>query len=234
MASPDGPRPTTRRLTAGVLSPLIALTILLTVSACGSNEVTGTSGTDQTTTTQGADTLEGLRRDPPQDVSGVVLPEVHDGQPDQPFTMVAQPGNLLFVYFGYTHCPDLCPTTMSDLRKALSQLGPDADRIETAFVTVDPQRDTPAVLPAYLSSFVDDGHALRVEDPAVLETAETAFLASSTITPNDDGTYEVSHTAFSSIVDDQGTVVAEWPFGISPDSMANDLRILLAEIDNRP
>lgn len=205
--------------------------LVLLGAACG-----GTSdATDDATGPSGdpaPDQIEGLRRDPPLDVSGVTLPEVTPGAADVPFVLTPQPGNLLFVYFGYTHCPDLCPTTMADLRKALKELGPDAERIEVAFVTVDPERDTASVLPAYLDSFVDGAHALRTEDPEALQAAEDAFLASSTITPLDDGTYSVSHTAFSSIVDEHGAVVAEWPFGFSPDSMARDLRILLAEIDS--
>jgi protein SCO1/2 len=173
--------------------------------------------------------VQGLQRTPPLDVSSVTLPEVHAGAPDQPFTMKADPGKLLFVYFGYTHCPDLCPTTMADLRKALKQLGPDASRIQTAFVTVDPQRDTADVLPGYLTSFVADAHALRTEDLAALKAAEDKFAASSSLTPNGDGTYEVAHTASSAIVDQNGKVVAEWPFGTSPEVMASDLRLLLAQ-----
>lgn len=228
MPSPDRPHRSRRRRWRHVGVIVVALVVVLVAGACGSTDEGSTAGTAPEAST---DALEGLRRDPPLDVSTVVLPEVREGEADQPFTMVPQPGNLLFVYFGYTHCPDLCPTTLADLRKALRELGPDAARIETAFVTVDPQRDTASVLPSYLSSFVDGGHAIRVDDPAALQAAEDAFLASSTITPLEDGTYSVSHTAFSSIVDDTGTVVAEWPFGISPDSMASDLRILLDETD---
>jgi protein SCO1/2 len=206
------------------------MVLLLTAVGCGTTSET-TSGTgDAPPGSTAADEIEGLRRDPPLDVTGVTLPEVSPDQPEQPFELVPQPGNLLFVYFGYTHCPDLCPTTMADLRKGLKQLGPDAERVEVAFVTVDPERDTADVLPAYLDSFVDGAHALRTDDPAALQAAEDAFLASSTITPLDDGTYSVSHTAFSSIVDEHGVVVAEWPFGFSADSMARDLRILLAEV----
>lgn len=211
---------------------MLLASAVLVAAACGTSSTTTEGGSGAPGSTA-PDQIEGLRRDPPLDVAGVTLPEVSPDLPAQPFELVAQPGNLLFVYFGYTHCPDLCPTTMADLRKALAQLGPDADRVEVAFATVDPERDTADVLPAYLSSFVDGAHALRSEDPAELQAAEDAFLASSTITPLDDGTYSVSHTAFSSIVDENGTVVAEWPFGFPPDSMARDLRILLSQVPAR-
>lgn len=222
MASRDHrlPRPAARWLAAGVVATALALGAV----ACGSSGGTATS-----TTSAPSNKIEGLQRSPASDVSAVTLPEVQPGAPDRPFTMKAQPGHLLFVYFGYTHCPDLCPTTMSDLRKALKILGPDASRIDTAFVTVDPQRDTADVLPAYLNSFVPGAHALRTEDLAALKAAEDPFLASSSLTPNAEGGYDVSHTASSSIVDQNGKVVVEWPFGTSPETMANDLRLLLAQ-----
>ena len=204
---------------------LVAGALALGATACGSSRTDSASGT----TVAAATKVQGLQRTPPLDVSSVTLPEVHAGAPDQPFTTKADPGKLLFVYFGYTHCPDLCPTTMADLRKALKQLGPDASRIQTAFVTVDPQRDTADVLPGYITSFVADAHALRTDDFAALKAAEDKFAASSSLTPNGDGTYEVSHTASSSIVDQNGKIVAEWPFGTSPEVMASDLRLLLAQ-----
>jgi protein SCO1 len=210
-----------------VMALVMALTLVLT--ACGAS-TTGSSGTD---VPSGTGKLEGLQRNPPLQVGTVTLPAVKPGQPDQPFPMRAQPGELLAVYFGYTSCPDLCPTTLSDLRKALKQLGDDARRIDTAFVTVDPQRDTPEVLDMYLSSFLTRYHALRTEDPAALRAAEEPFLASSTITPRADGTYDVSHTAVTALVDKNGTVVLEWPFGVSPETMANDLAILLRQSSNK-
>lgn len=175
----------------------------------------------------GSDTLKGLERDQPLQVGGVTLPEVAESGDATPFTMKAPSGRLLVVYFGYTSCPDLCPTTLNDVRTALEQMGGDADKVELAMVTVDPERDTAPVLNRYLASFVDSYHALRTEDMGQLQQAERAFLASSTLTPNGDGTYEVAHTATTYVVDAGGAVLVEWPFGIKWRAMKADLETLL-------
>jgi protein SCO1 len=171
--------------------------------------------------------LEGITRPEPLQVGSLTVPEVSTDGTEADFAFRGPPGGLLYVYFGYTNCPDLCPTTLADLRAALAQVGPDAARVDAAFVTVDPDRDTPEVITGYLSSFVEDGHAVRITDPDLLREVEDAFGASSTIRTGEDGTIEVAHTSISYLVDADGAVVVEWPFGVSPDAMAHDLRILL-------
>lgn len=148
------------------------------------------------------------------------------------FTMKAEPGELLVVYFGYTNCPDLCPTTMADLRRAYSKLGADASRIDTAMVTVDSRRDTPEVLTDYLGSFLERYRALRIDDGVALRDAQIPFAASSSIRELRDGTYEVSHVATTYVVDANGTVVVEWPFGLGPKQIEEDLRTLLAATES--
>ena len=146
---------------------------------------------------------------------------------DSTFEMRARPENLLMVYFGYTNCPDLCPTTLALVRAARRELGSDGDRIDLAMVTVDPERDTPEVMNLYLSSFTDRFHALHPKSTEELKAAETAFLASSTIVTDASGKIEVGHSATAYVVDAEGTVLVEWPFGVDKDTMINDLRILL-------
>lgn len=185
------------------------------LGACGS----GTSHTQA---------LSGVVLDPPLRVGDQRLPE---GVEERPFAFVAPPGGLLAVYFGYTSCPDLCPTTMADLKVAIGDLGPDASRVDVAMVTVDPSRDTAEVLADYLGHFFTRGaHAVRTGDWNALRAVEAAFLASSTISHDSHGT-SVSHTASTSVVDAKGTVVVQWPFGTPPKTMAQDLRVLLARDD---
>lgn len=199
----------------------VALAIALSVAACGDD------GTGTASGTTSAPAFEGLTRPTPISVADVEISEVAPGEPDAPFTFRAEDGELLFVYFGYTSCPDVCPVTLSDLRSALEDLAPeDAALVSVAFVTVDPDRDTAEVLVPYLSHFFDRIHALRTEDRAALEAVQAAFGASSTITPKDDGTYDVSHTAVSYVVDSDGDVLVEWPYGVSADAMAHDLQLL--------
>ena len=175
----------------------------------------------------GAGGLKGtVPRDKPP-VGSVALPEVHAGRPDLTFHFQAAPGHILFVYFGYTTCPDVCPTTLSDLHHALRSLGDAARRVDVSFVTVDPQRDVPGVLEPYLAAFVRDAHPLRPRTQDQLVAAERAFGASSTVTRNADGVVEVSHSATSYLVDERGRIVDTWGFGTTPAAMTADLRILL-------
>ena len=137
------------------------------------------------------------------------------------------------MYFGYTHCPDICPTTFSDLRLAMEALGDLADRTTVVFVTADPGRDTAEILDTYVGSFVDRYSVVRLEDPDELAALEAEFQASTSLGPvQEDGTYDVGHTAITYGVDSAGLVQVEWPFGTPPDSFAHDLKLLLEQSDN--
>ena len=201
---------------------LVALALVTTAAACGSDDAP--TATDATTAPT---ELQGIVRSSPLQVADISLPDATSGEP---VAMVAAPGELTIVYFGYTSCPDVCPTTFSDLQRAFEQLDPEqVARIDVRFVTVDPERDTGEIMLSYLDHFVERGVALRTLDPAELQTTQDAFLASSTITPLDDGTYDVSHSASTYVVDEAGEVVVEWAFGTPSDAIANDLRLLLAQ-----
>lgn len=203
------------RLWAGVVA--VAAFVL---AACGGDEAE----------------LRGMVRDEPLQVAGVTLPEIVDAASDpartQPFTFRAPPGEVLVVFFGFTNCPDLCPTTLAEVRAATRRLDPgDAARVGVVMVTVDPDRDTPERLVQYVSSFSERAHAVRTEDPAALLAAEQAFLASSTVVRDEAGNVtDVAHTATAYVVDDQGRVIVEWPFGFGIDGMAHDLETVLRQV----
>jgi len=181
-------------------------------------------------------TLNGIVRSEPLDVSGVTLADVTRAESrggglvtaEGRLSMRAAEGRLLVVYFGFLNCPDVCPTTLADLRSALGRLTEaERDRVDLAFVTVDPERDGPDELAAYLRHFAPRHHALR-DDEAELSAALDAFLASAEVRVDSDGDVEVAHTAVLYAVDAAGLVVLEWPFGTSPAALADDLRVLLA------
>jgi protein SCO1/2 len=203
------------------LVPAVALTLAAVLAGCG-----GSGGGD-------AELLAGLRRDPPLQAAGVVLPQVAADGSTTPFELKAEPGRLLAVYFGYTNCPDLCPTTLADLRVVKEELGTSAENLDVALVTVDPARDTPAVLSGYLESFFEEFpstrlHPLRTEDPEQMQQAEDAFLVTATVQQDDTGEVQVAHSATLYLVDDTGTVLIEWPFGTSWRAMGADMKKLLA------
>jgi protein SCO1/2 len=169
--------------------------------------------------------LAGYVRDPAPVVAEISLPDV--SREGAPFTFQASPGSLLIVYFGYTNCPDVCPTTLADIRTALRGMDPEqAERIELAMVTVDPDRDTP-VLTEYVQTFVDDAHALATDDPAALRRAADPFGVSYAVEVADDGSIEVAHSSQTFVVDDQGRLVLTWQFGIPADDLRADLEQLL-------
>ena len=172
-------------------------------------------------------TLIGLQRENPLDVSGVTIPEVALDGSTTDFAFRADPGGLLVVFFGYTFCPDVCPTSLAELRNALRNIGTDAANVRVAFVTVDPDRDTPERLHDFVGTFIERYHVLRTTDLAVLEEVKTAFLASSSVTTNESGQIEVTHTGTSYFVNEDGLVVDELPFGVGADGIENDLRILI-------
>lgn len=171
--------------------------------------------------------LAGFVREPGPTVDQVALPDLSRGGDE--FAMRADPGELLVVYFGFTNCPDVCPTTLADLRAALRQMDPaDAARVQFAMVTVDPDRDSP-VLVDYAQTFVDDARALATDDPALLRAAADPFGVSYAIETDDDGNIEVGHTSQMFVVDDRGELALTWQFGIPAADIAADLEQLLAE-----
>ena len=205
---------TARRSGKDVLRWLaIGSCVLAMVASCGPDPIPGA--------------LEGAVRTPPLVVASVSLPEV--GSSNAPLTMRARPSELYLVYFGYTSCPDVCPTTMSDISVALGGLTPaTAARVTVAMVTVDPDRDTPEILTGYLGHFFDHSIALRTTDAAQLATAANAFGVKFEVGAHAPGeAYNVAHTAVTYVVDDTGTVVDEWPFGLATAAMTSDLTTLL-------
>lgn len=179
--------------------------------------------------------LNGVVRDEPLDVAHVTAPDVTDpaqrGQGDvhdDRLRMIAKDGRLLLVYFGFLNCPDVCPTTLMDLKVAAEQLEPaQRERLDVVFVTIDPDRDTAEAMADYLQHFSPTFHAVRAEGEE-LEAVLAPFLASAEVRSGEDGVVEVSHTALLYAVDDRGRVVIEWPFGTTASSMAADLGTLLA------
>jgi protein SCO1/2 len=169
--------------------------------------------------------LAGFVRTPLPEVGDLALPEV--GSSSGEFVFRASKDELLLVYFGYASCPDVCPTTLADVRSALRDLGDASERVDLAMATVDPGRDTDEVIEAYVRAFVPGAHPLRTEDGAMLKAAADGFGAVYEVSVSDDGDVEVVHTGHLYVVDDTGRIQVTWPFGTEPEDMVNDLRMLL-------
>lgn len=217
---------------------LVAAAVALSlgaVPACGSDAdgaPNTTAGAETTVAGSGVEPtggeLGGFVRSPLPDVADLTLPDVGDG--DRPFAMEAAGDGVLVVYFGYTSCPDVCPTTMADVRSTLEKLGEDASRVSVAMATIDPDRDTPEILTSYVETFVPAGHALRSEDDASLRAVTDVFGADYDVATGADGEIEVTHTGSLYAIDDEGRLRVTWPFGTRSDDMVRDLRILFSEM----
>lgn len=171
----------------------------------------------------------GFVRKPAPDVSALSLPDMT--AKGAPFTFRAADKGVLLVYFGYTLCPDVCPTTLSDVGVAVRSLTPEEQsRISVAFVTVDPARDTQPVMAHYIHSFFKDGHGLRTESAKELAAAAKAFGAAYKVTKAKSGEIDVIHSAFTYAVDDQGRLRLQWSFGTTKKAFADDIRTLLKSV----
>lgn len=183
------------------------------VTACGSDEA--------------EHTLVGVRPSGVQQVDTVPIADASAG--DAPFRFRAEPGSLLLVSFGYTQCPDVCPTTLAAVRGGLKLMGDQGQDVSLAMVTVDPFRDTGEVLTDYVQSFVPGAHALRSEDPTVLRDVADLFGVTYSVTSDDAGGVKVVHSGFLYVVDETGVVRLSWPFGVKSATIAADLELLLDE-----
>jgi protein SCO1 len=132
-------------------------------------------------------------------------------------------GKPFLVFFGFTHCPDVCPTTLFDISEVFRKLGPDADRAAALFITVDPERDTPEAMKSYLSSF--DPHLRGLTgDEAAVDGVIKAYRAYTKKVPNPDGSYTMDHTALVYLMDKDGRFVAPFNLKRRPEDSAADLR----------
>jgi protein SCO1/2 len=132
-------------------------------------------------------------------------------------------GKPFLVFFGFTHCPDVCPTTLFDVSEVLRSLGPDADRTGALFITVDPERDTASALKDYLSSF--DPHLRGLTgDPGALAAVAKEYRVYYKKVPLDGGDYTMDHTAIVYLMDKDGRFVAPFSLKRKPDVAAAELR----------
>jgi protein SCO1/2 len=212
------------------LGVAVVLSATLLFIGCGSDESPDGAAS--------ADEMAGMTRNPPLKVGSASLPNVNPDRKNRGDHFRANRDSLMLAFFGFTFCPDVCPTTLADVRLALAELKPsERDRVEVAMVTVDPERDTAKALNQYVGHFFPEESfaAFRTDNPDRLARVEEQFGAAHELgKPKADGSYDVSHTAQVYAIDDQGVVRVEWPFGSGFEAIAADTERLLGEQSGRP
>jgi protein SCO1/2 len=144
-------------------------------------------------------------------------------------TLAEFKGKVTLVFFGYTQCPDVCPTTLAELAAVKRDLGKDGERLQGVFVSVDPQRDTPEVLKAYMASFDPSFVALRGTPEQIQATAKHFKVFYAQVPGKTEGSYTVDHTAGTYVFDPSGKVRLFVRYGSGAEALAHDLKLLLAE-----
>jgi protein SCO1/2 len=135
-------------------------------------------------------------------------------------------GKWLLIYFGYTHCPDACPTALNDMSLALDQLGDKRKAVAPLFITIDPERDTPDVVKDYAASFAPDIQGLSGSE-AQVASAEKAFRVYAAKHPTKDGGYDMDHSSIIYVMDPSGKYVTNFTHETSPEQMAAKLKSLI-------
>lgn len=172
---------------------------------------------------QDAHVYAGVVSNPPQMASNISLID----ETGNPFSLQELRGQWILLTYGYTSCPDVCPLTLSNLRDTKLPLGADADRVRVVFVSIDPKRDTPAVLKTYVSHFGSDFKGLTGSADEV-DVAAKAYNVRYEIKPDASGSgYLVSHSAFVYLIDPQFRLRVTYPFGVQPQDIAGDIAYLL-------
>jgi len=151
----------------------------------------------------------------------------HNGQPR---SLRDYQGKIVVMFFGYTQCPDVCPTSMAELVAVKKLLGPDGDKLQGLFVTVDPARDTPELLKAYMANFDPSFVALRADTPeqlaAVAKDYKVYYKKVEGKTPS---SYTMDHSAGSYIYDTRGQLRLYTRYGAGAEAMAADIKLLLQQ-----
>lgn len=135
-------------------------------------------------------------------------------------------GKAVVLFFGYTHCPDICPTTMLEYQQVMKQLGPDADRVQVLFISVDPERDTPQVLAGYVP-FFDKRFMGLTGAPEQINTVAGQYKVVAQRQPTEGGGYSVDHSAGSYLFDREGQLRVYVPYNTPVADIVHDLRQLL-------
>lgn len=136
-------------------------------------------------------------------------------------------GKVVVVFFGFTQCPDVCPTTMVELAQVKKSLGADGDKLQVVLISVDPERDTPEILKAYMTNFDPSFLALRPTLPELAAVAKEFKIYYKKVEGSAPGSYSMDHTAGSYVFDGKGHIRLFTRYGSDADLLVSDIRQLI-------
>ena len=142
-------------------------------------------------------------------------------------TMADFRGKAVALFFGFTHCPDVCPTTLSEMKQAMPLLGKDSDKLQVLFVTIDPKRDTPALLSQYVPSFNPTFLGLYGDATATAKVAKDFKIIYREVPGKTPDSYTMDHSAGTLVFDPQGRLRLFMNYGLTSDKIAADIKRLL-------
>ena len=155
----------------------------------------------------------------------LALPDVNG----QPRTLGDFKGKFTVVFFGYTQCPDVCPTTMAELAQVKKALGADGDKLQGVFITIDPERDTPEILKSYMASFDPSFVALRGTLEQTKATAKEFKIYFEKVPGKTEGSYTMDHSAGAFVLDAKGNVRLFERYGGGAEALTADIKALIAQ-----
>lgn len=169
----------------------------------------------------------GAAYDPPRSGVDFTLTDTEG----EPLSTTELEGKVVLMYFGYTHCPDFCPMTLTDFQRVKQDLGADADQVAFVMVSVDPERDTPAVMKEYLDFFDPSFIGLTGSEeelaPIKEEFGIVSMAGDSTPQANGEGAYWVDHSTKTYLLNQDGDLAIEYAFGTDPDDITADVKHLI-------
>ena len=145
-------------------------------------------------------------------------------QDGKPVTEATYKGKLMLVYFGFTYCPDICPTDVSIMSQAMKQLGTDAAKIVPLFITIDPERDTVQQMKSYLSNFNPPVEGLTGDRKAIDAVIKEYKVYAQKVPRKDVNDYTMDHSAYMYLMDGNGKYLTHFKHGTAPAEIANEIR----------
>jgi protein SCO1/2 len=161
--------------------------------------------------------------DPPSQIADFSMPS----SLGRPVTLADLKGKPTLLFFGFTNCPDVCPTTMAEFKRAKAELGAAGDEVNFVLISVDPERDTPEVLAAYVQAFDPAFLGLQGEEATLRQISRTFGLYWEKQAPAADGSYSVDHSSAAYMLDPEGRLKILYSYGTPYTTFVSDLRSML-------